>query len=126
MLISILGILMIIATVTIVAYVGISLLSNGITSNVEHGSQYDKLSSLKSTYDSLESQIDNKKSAHALNNGTLSQNYINAMAALNVAKSAIDEFDSGIYSNKDSSKLDNLSKTAEEKLNIASNMINKL
>jgi flagellar basal body-associated protein FliL len=127
MLISILGIIMIVTTVAIVAYVGISMVSHGIASNVESGTQNDKLLSLRSAYDSLNTNLENKKStSYNSSSGNLNQNYINAVSALNVAKSAIDNFNSGIYSNKDSSNMDNLSKTAEEKLNIASDMINKL
>jgi hypothetical protein len=121
MLISVLGIIMVVVMVGIIAYMAIDALSHGIISNVEHGTHYDKLSSLKSNYESLQTKLNNKKS-----DSGASQNYINAVSALNVAKVTIDDFESGIYSNKDNAKLDKLTKTAEEKLNIASDRINKL
>ncbi|MGZ7070217.1 MAG: hypothetical protein ACXVHN_05315, partial [Methanobacterium sp.] len=61
MTISVLGIIMILATVGVFAYIGIQGLSSKVSSNVDSGSAYDQLASLKSEYSSLNSQFDSIK-----------------------------------------------------------------
>ena len=47
MLISVVGIIMIISTIVVVAYVGFSIVSSGITNEISSGNQYDELAELK-------------------------------------------------------------------------------
>ncbi|MDR2544003.1 MAG: hypothetical protein LBD03_00385 [Methanobrevibacter sp.] len=127
MLISILGIFMIITTLGVVAYIGICIVSDGISSNIEHGGQYDKLSSLKANYTTLKNLLDDKKErAYTSTDGSLNINYLNAVSAVNVANSSIDNADSAIYANKPASEIDDQIKNAEDKINIAYNFVNKL
>ena len=48
MLISVVGIIMIISTIIVVAYVGYSVVSTGITNEISSGTQYDELAELSS------------------------------------------------------------------------------
>ncbi|MDR2623596.1 MAG: hypothetical protein LBC39_03340 [Methanobrevibacter sp.] len=127
MLISMLGIFMIVTTLGVAVYIGICIVSDSITSNIEHGSQSDKLSSLKSNYTTLTNMFNDKKERSYNSNGvSLDTNYVNAASAINVAKSALDNVNSAIYSNKPNSEIDKEMKTAEEKLQIAYDFVNKL
>ena len=63
MLVSILGVIMIIATIVVVAYIGFNMVSSGITTGISSGNQYDELSQLKSNYSALESQFNNSQSS---------------------------------------------------------------
>ena len=49
MLISVVGIIMIISTIVVVAYVGFSIVSSRITNQNSSGNQYDELEQLKSS-----------------------------------------------------------------------------
>jgi hypothetical protein len=127
MVISILGIFMIVTTLVVVAYIGICIISDSITSNIEHGGQSDKLSSLKSNYTTLTNIFNDKKErSYTSSDGSLNTNYVSAASSINVAKSALDNVDSAIYSNKPKSEVDEEMKNAEEKLNIAYDLVNKL
>ena len=62
MLISVVGIIMIISTIIVVAYVGYSMVSSGITNEISSGTQYDELAALKSEYNNLSVKFDSVKS----------------------------------------------------------------
>ena len=47
MMISVVGIIMIISTIIVVAYVGYSMVSSSITNEISSGTQYDELAELK-------------------------------------------------------------------------------
>ena len=64
MLISVLGVIMIIATVAAVAYVGFSVVSSSLTGGISSGTQYDELADLKSSYSDLVMKFDNVKSTY--------------------------------------------------------------
>ena len=64
------GIIMIISTIVVVAYVGFSIVSSGITNEISSGNQYDELAELKSSYNDLESQFDGVKSLYYDNGDT--------------------------------------------------------
>ena len=58
MLISVIGIIMIIATIIVVAYVGFSVVNESITDEISSGNQYDDLAKLRSQYGDLESKFE--------------------------------------------------------------------
>ena len=64
MLISVVGIIMIIATVIVVAYVGYSVVSTGITNEISSGTQYDELAQLQSEYNNLSAKFDSIKATY--------------------------------------------------------------
>lgn len=61
MTISILGILLIIGTVLVFAYIGVDAISEAISGSVDRGSQYDELAKLQSDYSALKVQYDDAK-----------------------------------------------------------------
>ncbi len=77
--ISVLGILMIIATIVLFAYIGISSVTSSVSTDVGSGSAYDQLAVLKSNYNTLEEQYNNMKtSVDNSNNKNLKSAYVNA------------------------------------------------
>jgi hypothetical protein len=127
MLISIAGILMIISTIIIVAYIGFSITSSGITNEISSGTQYDDLAELKSSYASLETNLDNmKESVHGSNSRDQINEYNDARLQLTRAKTAIDNAQSALDSGKSSVEVDNRINFAKEKLDIAYQAYNQL
>ncbi|MDR0911509.1 MAG: hypothetical protein LBM96_02780 [Methanobrevibacter sp.] len=120
--ISILGILLIIATIIIVAYLGITLIASEITHDVSSSSQYDTLAKLNSQYNELAKKMNGTANIN-YENKTL---YSNAELELRNAQIAIDDVDSGLSSNKPSTEIDNRIKIAQNQLSVASEEINKL
>ncbi|MEA4957940.1 MAG: hypothetical protein VB038_09440 [Methanobrevibacter sp.] len=127
MMISILGVLMIISTIIIAAYIGFSIISSEITSGVSSGSQYDELASLKSNYTELESKFNSTKEViFAGSDKTKEQQYISAELELLRANSAISDVESALKSGKSASDVDDRIKIAKEKMTIATQAYNNL
>lgn len=63
MTISVLGVVMIIITVVIVAYLGFQSLSSIISSDASSGKYYEQLTDLKSDYSNLKAQFDSTKTS---------------------------------------------------------------
>ena len=83
MLISVLGVIMIIATVAAVAYVGFSVVSSSLTGGISSGTQYDQLAELKNNYSNLEVQYNETgNKIYMMNNITLEREYVNAQVEL--------------------------------------------
>lgn len=127
MLISVVGIIMIISTIVVVAYVGFSMVSSGITNEISSGNQYDEFAELKSSYSDLESQFDSVKSLY-YNNGDTSQvqKYNDARLELTKADSAIQNVQSALDSGKSSNEVDSRIDFAKEKLQNATVAYNNL
>ena len=118
--ISVLGILMIIATIVLFAYIGISSLTSSISSNVGSGSAYDQLSVLKNNYNSLEAQYNTLKiSVDDSNNKDIKTAYSNAELELVKAKSAIAEVDSALSSGKSNDEVQKRINAAQAQLDQA-------
>src|SRR5665811_1117982 len=99
--ISVLGIIMILATIALFAYIGISALSSSISSDVGSGSAYDQLAVLKTNYNSLEGQFNSLKTdVESSNNQNAKTAYVNAKLELVKANSAILDVDSALSSGK--------------------------
>ena len=107
MLISILGIIMIVATIIVVAYVGFSVVSSGLTGGVSSGAQYDELNELKTNYTALETKFNDLQSKlYIQDNATKQQKYVDAEVYLVHAKNALDDVDSALSMGEDSSEVD--------------------
>jgi cell division protein FtsB len=118
--ISVLGILMIIATIILFAYIGISSLTSSISSNVGSGSAYDQLSVLKNNYNSLEAQYNTLKiSVDDSNNKDIKTAYSNAELELVKAKSAIADVDSALSSGKSNDEVQKRITAAQAQLDQA-------
>ena len=119
MLISVVGIIMIIATIIVVAYVGFSIVNESITDEISSGNQYDDLATLKSQYSDLESKFNSVKSTYYSGTQDDIQKYNDARLELSRASSAIDNVQSALDSNKPSNEVDSRIEFAKEKLSSA-------
>ena len=116
MLISVVGIVMIIATIIVVAYVGFSVVNESITDEISSGNQYDDLADLKSQYGDLQSKFESVKSTYYSGGQDDIQKYNDAKLELSRASSAIDNVQSALDANKPSNEVDSRIEFAKEKL----------
>ena len=106
MLISVVGIIMIVSTIIVVAYVGYSMVSEGITDEISSGTQYDELADLKSSYSDLVMKFDNVKSTYYAGGASEVKIYNDARLELSRANSAIENVQSALDAGKPSNEVD--------------------
>ena len=127
MTISILGIIMILATVAVFAYIGIQGLSSKVSSNVDTGSGYDQLASLKSEYNSLDSQFNSTKyEVNSYGSNKARNDFYNAQLNLVKAKSAIDDVESALSTNQPSDEITKRIQAATNQLQAAKDSFNSV
>lgn len=119
MMISVVGIIMIISTIIVVAYVGFSIVNESITDGISSGNQYDQLAELKSQYSELEGKFESIKSTYYEGGPSSIEKYNNAKLQLTRAKSAIDNVQSALEAGKPSNEVDSRIEFAKEKLQAA-------
>lgn len=119
MLISVVGIIMIIATVIVVAYVGYSVVSTGITNEISSGTQYDELAQLQSEYNNLSAKFDSIKATYYAGGADDVKIYNDAKLELTRANSAIENVQSALDADKPSNEVDSRIDFAKEKLKTA-------
>lgn len=127
MTISILGVLMIVATILVFAYIGVDKLSSGISSDVDSGSAYDELAALNSDYSALAIQYDDVKTD--INKGSdtdLKKAYVNAELELVKTKSDIDDVDSALSSGESSKVINERLTIAKKQLQVAKQSLSDL
>ena len=126
MLISVVGIIMIISTIIVVAYVGYSIVSNGITNEISSGTQYDELAELQSSYNNLSVKFDSIKSTYYAGGADDVKVYNDAKLELTRADSAIQNVQSALDAGKPSNEVDSRIELAKEKLDTANKTYNSL
>ena len=126
MLISVVGIIMIISTIIVVAYVGYSMVSSGITNEISSGTQYDELATLKSEYNNLSVKFDSVKSTFYAGGPDDVKVYNDAKLELTRADSAIQNVQSALDASKPSNEVDSRIEFAKEKLKTANEAYNNL
>ena len=126
MLISVLGIIMVISTIVVVAYVGYSIVSSGITNEISSGTQYDELAELKNSYEDLAMKFDSIKSTYYAGGSEDIKEYNDAKLELTRANSAIENVQSALDADKPSNEVDSRIDFAKEKLKIANQAYNDL
>ena len=126
MLISVLGIIMVVATVIVVAYVGYSMVSSGITNEISSGTQYDELAELKNSYDDLARKFDSVKSTYYAGGSDDIKEFNDAKLELTRANSAIENVQSALDADKPSNEVDSRIDFAKEKLKVANQAYNNL
>ncbi|MGL6298946.1 MAG: hypothetical protein ACRC1M_07260 [Methanobacteriaceae archaeon] len=120
MTISVLGLIMIIATIAIAAYIGISAISDGVSSGVSSGEQYDKLAVLKSDYSSIDGEYNATRSKiYASASPDLKKKYVDAELELIKAKTAVDNVESALKANKPSEEVGSRITEAENQIKVA-------
>ena len=126
MLISVVGIIMVIATIIVVAYVGYSIVSSNITNEISSGTQYDELAELKAEYGNLSVKFDSIKSTYYAGGVDDVKTFNDAKLELTRAKSAIENVHSALDAGKPSNDVDSRIEFAKEKLQIANDAYNSL
>ncbi|WP_458402993.1 hypothetical protein [Methanobrevibacter sp.] len=126
MLISVVGIIMIISTIIVVAYVGYSLVSSNITNDISSGTQYDELAELKASYSDLSVQFDNIKATYYAGSLDDIQRYSDAKIELSRANSAIENVQSALDADIPSNEVDSRIEFAKQKLQAATDAYNSL
>ena len=126
MLISVVGIIMVISTIIVVAYVGYSMVSSGITNEISSGTQYDELAELKASYTNLSVNFDGVKATYYAGSTEDIQTYNDARIELSRANSAIENVQSALDAGKPSNEVDSRIVFAKEKLQAAYAAYNNL
>ena len=127
MLISVLGVIMIVATVAAVAYVGFSIVSSNLTGGISSGTQYDQLAEIKSNLSSLEAQFnDTGTKIYMMDNITLEREFVNAKVELVRVQNDVSDVESALSMSKPASEVDERLKQAKEDLKIAQEAYNSL
>ena len=118
--ISVLGILLIIATIVVFAYIGISALTSSVSTDIGSGSSYDQLAVLQSGYNNLSGQLLNvKPTVDASSNKNLYNAYVNAQLQLLKTKTAISTAQSAVTSGKSNSVVQSRISDAQKQLETA-------
>ena len=127
MLISVLGVIMIIATVAAVAYVGFSVVSSSLTGGISSGTQYDQLAELKTDFSNLEVQYNETgNKIYMMNNITLEREYVNAQVELVRVKNDISDVESALSMGKPAKEVDKRLQQTKDDLKIAQEAYNSL
>ncbi len=126
MLISVVGIIMIISTIIVVAYVGYSVVSSGITNEISSGTQYDELAELKASYSNLSVKFDSIKSGYYAGGTDKIKLYNDAKLELTRANSAIENVQSALDAGKTSNEVDSRIDFAKQELEEANAAYNSL
>ena len=127
MLISVLGVIMIVATVAAIAYVGFSVVSSSLTGGISSGTQYDQLAELKNNYSSLEVQFNETgNKIYMMDNITLEREFVNAQVELVRVKNDISDVESALSMGKPASEVDKRLQLTKDDLKIAQEAYNSL
>ena len=126
MLISVVGIIMVVATIIVVAYVSYSMVSSGITNEISSGTQYDELAELRASYSNLSMKFDSVKSTYYAGDTNDVKVYNDAKLELTRANSAIENVQSALDAGKPSNEVDSRIEFAKEKLQTANDAYNNL
>ena len=127
MLISVLGVIMIVATVAAIAYVGFSVVSSSLTGGISSGTQYDQLAELKNNYSNLEVQYNETgNKIYMMDNITLEREFVNAQVELVRVKNDISDVESALSMGKPASEVDKRLQLTKDDLKIAQEAYNSL
>ena len=126
MLISVVGIIMIISTIIVVAYVGYSMVSSGITNEISSGTQYDELAELQNQYNNLSIKFDSIKATYYAGGADDVKVYNDAKLELTRANSAIENVQSALDAGKPSNEVDSRIEFAKKELDTANKAYNNL
>ena len=127
MLISVLGVIMIVATVAAIAYVGFSLVSSNLTGGISSGTQYDQLAELKNNCTQLEVQFNETgNKIYAMDNITLEREFVNAQVELVRVQNDLSDVESALSIGKPASEVDKRLQQTRDDLKIAQEAYNTL
>lgn len=127
MTISLLGVIMVVVTIGVLAYLGFVALSSTISTDVGSGSSYDKIAALKTEYNSLNNQFSQEKLIiDEQNNKNVTAAYDKAHLELIRAQSDIADAESAIASKKSPEEIQERIELAQKQLLKASQSLKEL
>lgn len=127
MTISLLGMILIIATIGVFTYIAVQGLYSKVSSNVDSGSAYDQLAALKSEYSSLSNQFDVvKRKVNSYGTKKTKNDLYNTQIELVKANSAIGDVESALSSNLPADDVNNRISIAANQLQTAKNSLNSV
>ena len=127
MVISILGVIMIIATIIVAVYIGFNFVSDGLTGGVSSSNQYDELNTLRANYSDLEGQFNTTKMVvYASDDDALQQKFAEAELELVRAKNSLDDVSSALSMGKSSDDINSRLEKAKSDLNVAHQAYNEI
>ena len=127
MTISVMGVLMIVATVAILAYLGFQSISSFISADASSNNANEQLAALQSEYSSLKTQYDNLKvQVQATSDTQLKADYNDAELELVKTQSAINDVSSAISVGKPSAEVNSRIQTAQQQMQTANSALANL
>ncbi len=126
--ISVLGILLILATIVIFAYIGISALTNSVSTGVGSGSSYDQIAVLQTGYNNVSVELLNVKPTvdASSSNKNLFNAYVNTELQLVKTQDAINSAQSALSSGQSNSVVQSRISAAQNQLEIAKSSFSTL
>ncbi|MEN4006645.1 MAG: hypothetical protein PQ964_04755 [Methanobacteriaceae archaeon] len=127
MTISILGMIMIIATVGVFTYIAVRELSYKVSSSVDRSLAYDQLAALRYDYSSLSNQFDViQRNVNSYGSKEDRNDLYDAQIELVKANSAIGDVESALSSNLPADEVNNRISIAANQLQTAGNSLNSV
>lgn len=106
--ISLIGVILILITIGVIAYIGVSGLTNSVSSTVSSGAEYDQLNQLKSQYNNVSEQYLSISSQVAESKDkNLKITYNNGKLKLSEANTTISSIENDINNGKKQEVIDN-------------------
>lgn len=127
MTISVLGLLMVILTIIVFVYLGVSAISSTITSTIDTGAGYEDLSHLNEEYKVLSNEFDTTQSeVISADSDSVRKAYVDAELKIDNARLSISEFKSALDSKQPQKEIAQRLKKAQDDLVTAKNSLSAL
>ncbi|WP_304122950.1 hypothetical protein [Methanosphaera cuniculi] len=125
--ISLIAILLIILSIGIAAYIGVSDVSNSVTNKVSNGASYDSLNQIKSDYSNLSKQYDTlDKQLGSSPDVNVKSTFNNGVVKLSEANHTIESIDSDISKGESEDIVNEEINKAKDELKQAHDIYNQI
>ena len=123
--ISLLGILMIVATLIVAGYIGFNVISGSLSGSISNSNQYDEYNVLATNFSDLEGKFNTTKVAvYASGDDVRQQKYAEVNLELQRAKNSLNAVSSALSSGKPSSEINTRLNEAKHDLSAAHDAFN--
>jgi len=116
--ISLIGVILILITIGVVAYIGVSGLTNSVSTSVSSGAEYDQLNQIKSQYNNVsESYLSLSNQVTQSKDKNLKTTYNNGKLKLSEANTTINSIENDIHNGKSEDVIKSKIDSVNEDLN---------
>lgn len=116
--ISLIGVILILITIGVVAYIGVSGLTNSVSTSVSSGAEYDQLNQIKSQYNNVsESYLSLSNQVTQSKDKNLKTTYNNGKLKLSEANTTINSIENDIHNGKSEDVIKSKMDSVNEDLN---------